>query len=474
MLLLVCAETAAAQDWFVDAASGDDANTGITWGAAFKTVQKALTKVTQALPEIWVQEGTYPVAAIGSARTSTYDIPKYTELRGGFDGTEVVLGDRGTDLFDNTVLSGDIGGDGGTSTTDDAYHVMTISGTSEMTIDGFRIVHGNADGAGAGQSDGGGIFTVFHEGGITDCVFSNLIIEDCLAEDRGAGIFFERVGGDTFASRILIRDNICMDSSGLSGDGGALYMHECGPDLYWYNTHFDDNEAIYGGGVFNNKANGSVFFQNCVWNDNEAWAGGGLYTNVLAATTLAHCTMAYNKAITPAGNSRKGGSAVFNQVNNGGALNIGSSVLYHNVYTQLQTVGRPLLTAGTIGGKKVFIFVTYSCAELDFVPVLPGGPPPPGWFGAGSIFADPVFTNGTARDFTLQLTSPCIDAADDRNLLLDLADLDGDGDTGPGGEFTPLDQNENPREVDVATVPDTGFIGGNVAAITDMGAFEVQ
>jgi len=68
--------------------------------------------------------------------------------------------------------------------------------------------------------------------------------------------------------------------------------------------------------------------------------------------------------------------------------------------------------------------------------------------------------------------SPCIDAADDMALLQDLADLDDDGNT---NEFTPLDANSLPREVDIAAVPDTGNPGGNInPAITDMGAFEVQ
>jgi hypothetical protein len=130
------------------------------------------------------------------------------------------------------------------------------------------------------------------------------------------------------------------------------------------------------------------------------------------------------------------------------------------------------LSPGTIGGVKSNISATYSCVELDAIPIPPATPP--AWFGVGSIWLDPKFFDGAARDLTLQSTSPCIDAADDTDLLRDLADLDGDGDTGIGGEFTPLDMGEKTREVDTS-VPDTGVDGGNIVGdVTDMGAFEVQ
>ncbi len=269
------------------------------------------------------------------------------------------------------------------------------------------------------------------------------------------------------ASRILFRDNQCMKSSGgtYTGDGGALYMNQCGDNLYWYNVTFDDNRAVRGGGVFNNQPASQVDFQNCLWMNNEAWVGGGFFNNGAAVTNLAHCTLAYNKATTPAGYSQAGGSAFYNAVS-GGTQSIGSSILFHNQYTQLQSGGPPLVSAGTIGGVTSTVSATYSCVELDALPAPP-------WFGSGCIALDPQFTNGPARILTLQSSSPCIDAADDTDLLPDYADLDGNGTT--GNEWTPLDARNNQREVEVVAVPDTGVDGGNISnKITDMGAFEVQ
>ena len=83
-----------------------------------------------------------------------------------------------------------------------------------------------------------------------------------------------------------------------------------------------------------------------------------------------------------------------------------------------------------------------------------------GYAGEGNIDADPMFTfpitatvaPTTTGDYHLQITSPAIDAGDNRAITL-TTDLDG-----------------NPRKVDIASVPDTGY---GTPPIVDMGPYEI-
>ncbi len=83
-----------------------------------------------------------------------------------------------------------------------------------------------------------------------------------------------------------------------------------------------------------------------------------------------------------------------------------------------------------------------------------------GYAGEGNIDADPMFTfpitatvaPTTTGDYHLQITSPAIDAGDNRAITV-TTDLDG-----------------NPRKVDIASVPDTGY---GTPPIVDMGPYEI-
>ena len=80
-----------------------------------------------------------------------------------------------------------------------------------------------------------------------------------------------------------------------------------------------------------------------------------------------------------------------------------------------------------------------------------------GWAGAGSnnIDADPRFADEENGDLRLDINSPCIDAADNTAVPVDMTtDLAG-----------------NPRFVDTALAPDTG---NGTPPIVDMGAYEHQ
>jgi hypothetical protein len=76
--------------------------------------------------------------------------------------------------------------------------------------------------------------------------------------------------------------------------------------------------------------------------------------------------------------------------------------------------------------------------------------------GDGNIDADPLFVDADTGDLRLQLTSPAIDAGDNRALPLEIT-------TDLGGQ---------PRFVDIPSVVDTGIVDDRDAV--DMGAYEAQ
>ena len=460
---------AQAQDYYVDAAIGDDMNLGTSWNSPLATVQQGIVLAGGAAAEIWVAVGTYPVGPSTATPSATYQIHTDLKLIGGFRNGQLSLGARFPADFELTVLTGDINGDSGGATpviTDDAYHVISVAGSDGWTIDGFKVTYGNAVGLGTDEDKGGGLYAFGDNGGTNGTTVKNVTIQDCRASGQGAGVYAYRVG-DSFWSKLVIRDNNCIDTSTspFTGEGGGMYIQECGPDFDLFNVLFDDNRAIHGGGLFLRGQNDPVRFQNGVWTDNTAWAGGGVFqaTAPSTATGFSHCTFAYNSAITPASKFPAGGSAFYREPLSG-PIGISSSILYNNLYTQLVSGGRPVHTLDNIGGSTFNVTVKYSDVEL-----ISG--PNPGWFGTGSISVPPLFINGPARILTLQATSPCIDAADDTALLQDRADLDEDGDP---FEFTPLDANLLEREVDILGGGASGNAGGNLSGITDMGAFEVQ
>ena len=86
---------------------------------------------------------------------------------------------------------------------------------------------------------------------------------------------------------------------------------------------------------------------------------------------------------------------------------------------------------------------------------------------------DPVGPDGDPltvfdNDYHLSLTSRCIDSGDNSLVLLDVYDLDGDGDV---AEPDPIDLDAQARFADVPSVPDTG---NGSAPIVDMGCYERQ
>ena len=446
------------------ATSGNDGNTGTSWGQSFLTLQKAI-EVSAANDEIWVATGTYlPTKnsagnpSPGDARTKTFYINKNIKIYGGFNGTETVLSER--DWIANvTTLSGDIGTPNNTS--DNAYHVLWINyRSSVMELDGFIVTKGNANGINE-NSNGGGIYNK----GDGPSNASNPTISNCTflanaahpSNGNGGAFFNNGVDGNAYPTFTN-----CSFKSNSAHNGGAVgNLGIFGGDGHpeFTNCLFNSNTANYGGAIISDGflGNASVTLTNCVVSGNQAANyGGGVMgggDGASAYITAVNCIFSGNKVLTINGGAiyydDYGNNAppIFtnctfsaNNAPGGGVIHYQRTGNSNPVFNNCILYGNSSIASYASGANASHISINFSTVQG-------------GWTGGGgnNISSNPLFVNQpafasaptTSGDFHLQSCSPAINAGN--NALL------------PGGVSTDLDDNARIFEETV-----------------DMGAYERQ
>jgi len=449
---------------FVNAAASG-MNNGTSWTDAFVDLQDALAfaeSLKQEENEIWVAAGTYFPAAIGGDRSATFQLLNGVALFGGFVGNETLRTSRNPSA-NLTILSGDLNRDdeGGphgsscctshpvpgcdqpecesaicatdsfccevawdntcvrqteclcgalcSSQCDNVLHVVTGSGTDTTAIlDGFVITGGNADSGSASTDRGAGLLVLDGSPVAANCVFLNN-----RAEAAGGAIF-------TTGSPIVTN---CRFAGNRATFGGAVHVESSSP--VFGNCLFLGNQAVDAGGAVLANLLATPVLSNCTFSGNLASSGGGIRNRFASASTVTNCVLSGNRD-----NSGQGENA---QV---------SSDLFSRVFLSFSCV-RGL--TGALGGT--------------------------GNIGTDPRFIDPIGNDGVIGslddDLRLKEDSPCIDAGLNVGVLVDFADLDGDGDR---SERLPIDLDGRSRFFDDPNSPNTGI--GN-PPIVDMGAFEL-
>jgi hypothetical protein len=146
-----------------------------------------------------------------------------------------------------------------------------------------------------------------------------------------------------------------------------------------------DNIAQNGAGIYSNYSY-SQFNYNLVGFNSAIGFGGGIYSEINGDIEIKNCTIVNNNAI----NSGGGVSSWSNDL-------IINSIIYYNFAS---------IDSSINGNNNQDI--SYSNIQGDYE-------------GVGNIDEHPQFTDLNNRDFTLQISSPCIDAGDPNSSL----DLDG-------------------------------------------------
>ncbi|MDR1780475.1 MAG: right-handed parallel beta-helix repeat-containing protein [Tannerella sp.] len=309
---------------YVNAAKGDDANSGTLWSRSLKTLQAALDKAPENVHTyIHVAEGVYvPTKKIGvtksgapvSERQRAFAIPEGVTLWGGYpvsadDNTQATTRDP---KRYPTILSGDLDGDDApdfANRADNAYHVVVFPDITSIEMDGFTVEGGYADGDTTEavtyngtpllNDRGGGIYA-FTSIKILFVSFTlqNLTVRDNLSLYQGGGIYVYSTSGNASPqiSYSLITGN-------KSEFGGGLYANgkdEASPVLI--NTVFSGNVATYkGGGAYclTESNNSSPILYNVLFSGNKAFDAGAMvcysYTGDVKPR-LVNVTISGNKA----------------------------------------------------------------------------------------------------------------------------------------------------------------------------------
>ena len=221
------------------------------------------------------------------------------------------------------------------------------------------------------------------------------------------------------------------------------------------NCEFTNNSAEQGGGLY--LQFGTALLANSVFSGNTSFFGAGLFIQETEATVI-NSTFSMNSAA-----SRGGGVYLHLE----STLTLRNSVLWDNT----DTAGVNSNETAQIFDEPAFgvnvVSVEYSCVQdedPDDANVYPG---------TGNIDDDPLFVDAEGSDLNLLPGSPSIDAARNNAVSLDVADLDGDGDT---EEPVPFDFDGNPRFVDDPNTDDCPQPGADCGTppIVDMGACEFR
>jgi hypothetical protein len=410
---LVFSSTAYGQDntWFVDddgPAEGD----GLSWDTAFRSVKHALNVASNS-PEadnIRVAEGTYTpgLAGFPNQRVETFLIDfSHVTLEGGYAGLSQPdnPNERDVEQF-QTTLTGDYGAPSGVR----VYHVVTVQDVgSNVRIDGFRIIAGDAD-ITAPNPRGGGMLIKDANPFLVQCTF----FDNFGVEGGGLAIEESQLGE---AEPQLIN---CRFFGNSADEGGGVFV--LGGEPGFINCLFRGNTANSfgtGGGVLNAAdpgpgIAGKLEFANCTFHGNKAYAGGGLMNESGCEATLTNC--------------------IFWDDSGGEIVDVDEDK----------------------------VSVDFTCVE--------GGYPGLGNISADPLFLDPDGPNNRPfdedDDLRLNFASPCNDVGKNAGVPADSADLDGDGDS---EEQTPLDLTIVPRftvdtGADVLSFCDP--------ATVDMGAYE--
>jgi len=247
--------------FYVDHASGSDANDGQSWGQAFATLQKALSVATDN-DEIWIAEGTYypdegPGVTEGDPEATflVSGAQNGLQIYGGFAGGETDRSERDPSA-NPVVLSGDIGTAGDDS--DNSFHVLVfVSNTSiaaltaDTVLDGVTVRGGNANGSFDLNQKGGGLLC-YSDGNGCSPTLSNVIFTDNTATLAGGAIGNVGSNGSTSSLQII-------------------------------NASFTGNSARFGGAIFNERSTGSSNPQivNSTFTNNSAEDGGALFNLLL-------------------------------------------------------------------------------------------------------------------------------------------------------------------------------------------------
>jgi len=383
---------------FVDPDGVDASGCGTEWGPlACASVQGgADSAVANGVSQVFVKSGTYRATV---ADAPVLIAPGGVSFYGGFAGTEATSQERAAPFLNETVLDGDLTGDGPSG--DDSDNVVIVAGDN-VAVTGFAIQHGTSQ---ADAAAGAGLRSEQRAGlSLTDLRIRYNSLTG--TGGRGAGVYV--VGGDVQMDRVWFLQNVLAAAgrgAGLaaentvvalsdvafdwnriaeSGRGGGMYLEggtcEIKNASFRRNQVGDETGSARGGGL---DALGTEltavnvdFFGNRVWGA-QALGGGASIGPGSAPVVVAHASFAQNRTATTTSGAglytEKTLTVVENSVlydNEGDDVALGgaASLTVDNSCAQLALGGIANVTATAVTQLAASPFVLAASGELFLSP----------------------------------------------------------------------------------------------------------
>ena len=236
---------------YVDA----DADPAVADGTSWATAWSGFDALSEADSCIWVAEGTYRTTQING---TFFIMSDEQQLYGGFDGSESTRAAR-AELFTSTILDADVNLSGGRDAGDN-HHLLKLA--DEVTVDGFTLQGGYADGG-----DPGGYGGAIYGDGNNDVVLRNLIVQDNEAVVHGGALSVDNC---------TITIERCKFNRNYAADNGGAIAGWWGTELTIIDSQFNSNESYYNGGaIFMALGRGDLTILNTAFYDNTTRDSGG-------------------------------------------------------------------------------------------------------------------------------------------------------------------------------------------------------
>ena len=388
-----------AHEMFVDGTAGNDANDGLSWATAKKSIQAAIDTSVNG-DTIWVADGVYAPISTSDRRIDIVSV----------NGA------------DKTIIDG-----GGASCC--AYLGTDYRLSNNSRLSGFTLRNGFS-GYGGGAKYGRvdnciveNCRATTNGGGVDYSNISNCVIRSCSAQASGGGL---TIGTWRRAINCKFIGNVARENGGgatgnavfryceffnniAGGNGGGMY------DGTAYDSIFTGNRAAAGGATYN-----GTFYRCTLAGNTSTGEGGGAYSGTFYDSVIS------NNVASSAGGGLRGSTFHRSHIVGNKASGDGGGVYNGTGYNSIIAKNKTRAGGGgTSGGYN------YNCTVFDNFSANNGGGTLNGYqynsivwgnrkgadanncYG-GSTYnchtANPKFVNAAEGDYRLRFGSPCLNA----------------------------------------------------------------
>jgi hypothetical protein len=368
-------------------------NNGTNWANAYNNPDDAFSNASKG-DNIWIAEGTYSKPTTNRSFSFEWEEDSVS-VYGGFDGTETALSQR--DWRNNsTIFSGEIQGD------------------NDLTNNSHTVLNGP-------------IGSVF--GSINYSLIDGITIRDGYSITSGSNNF-KRWGAGFYLQDRVRRFHItnCVFTNNTAQGAAAIYASTSGDSTYLEisNTKFIGNKSSFASCIWSQANSGyqmNMRMNNCLFTDNINKNYGGVQegsvfyfgSNGTSANTL--ISMANNTITNNVDSVSSGPTGTIIRLykthnsQSNAVVEMGNCILYNN----------PLFSHTT----KNYSLSSYNFTSVALVNCISDIHNYINTFRTNVYTHNPLFTNASTGDYTLQSTSPAIDSGIVTPGLLPAFDLAG-------------------------------------------------